>query len=102
TIEMQMPSSPAAMLAASLGAGGQVTSVASACATGVEALIMGWQRIVADAADVVLVGSTESEGPHLWGAFDALRVLTAAHNHEPAAASRPLAASAGGFVPACG
>src|SRR5690606_37137037 len=41
TIEMQMPSSPAALLAASLGAGVQVTANASACATGVEALFMG-------------------------------------------------------------
>ena len=102
TIEMQMPSSPAALLAATLGAGGQVTANASACATGVEALFMGWQRIVSGAADVVLVGSTESQGAHLWGAFDALRVLSSAYNHSPACASRPLSASAAGFVPASG
>ncbi len=102
TIEMQMPSSPASLLAAHLGAGGQVTSNAAACATGVEALITGWQRIRAGQADVVLVGSTETEGAHLWGAFESLRVLSSSFNHAPAHASRPLSATAAGFVPASG
>lgn len=101
-IEMQMPSSAAAVLAARLGAGGPATCVAAACATGTEAALVGVDRIRRGLCDVVLVGSSESEGPHLWGAFDTLRVLTRASNRSPNGASRPLSASAAGFVPASG
>src|SRR5690606_6895270 len=102
TVELQMPSTPAAHLAARFTAGGAVTSNAAACATGTEALILGYQRIVRGEADVVLVGSTEAESPHLWAGFDALRVLSHQYNTDPARASRPLSASANGFVPAGG
>lgn len=102
TVELQMPSTPAAHLAARFGAGGAVTSNAAACATGTEALILGYQRILRDEADVVLVGSTEAESPHLWAGFDALRVLSHKYNTDPERASRPLSASANGFVPAGG
>jgi 3-oxoacyl-[acyl-carrier-protein] synthase-1 len=63
---------------------------------------MGWQRIRAGLADVVLVGSTEAESPHLWAGFDALRVLSHSYNSQPDCASRPLSATADGFVPAAG
>jgi 3-oxoacyl-(acyl-carrier-protein) synthase len=99
---MQMPSSATAILAARLGAGGQATSVASACASGAEAVFTGLDRIRRGLCDVVLVGSTEAEGPHIWGAFDSLRVLTRASNDNPEAASRPMSARASGFVPASG
>jgi 3-oxoacyl-(acyl-carrier-protein) synthase len=101
-VEMQMPSTAAAHLAAKLSAGGQVTCNSAACATGTEALSLGLERIRHDQADVVLVGSTEAESPHLWAGFDALRVLTSTHNNEPTRASRPLSKSASGFVPAAG
>ena len=101
-IEMQMPSSAAATLAARLGAGGPATTVASACASGTEALLIGVDRIRRGLSDVVLTGSVEAEGHHLWGSFDALRVLTRGSNGAPGAASRPLSATAAGFVPASG
>lgn len=101
-VELQMPSTPAAHLAARLGAGGQVTCNSAACATGTEALLMGYERILSGQADVVLVGSTEAESPHLWSGFDALRVLSYKHNDAPERASRPLSASASGLVPAAG
>lgn len=102
TVELQMPSTPAAHLAARFTAGGAVTSNAAACATGTEALILGYQRIVRGEADAVLVGSTEAESPHLWAGFDALRVLSHQYNSDPTRASRPLSASANGFVPSGG
>lgn len=101
-IELQMPSTPAAHLAARLQAAGQVTCNSAACATGTEALFMGYQRIQRGDSDVVLVGSTEAESPHLWAGFDALRVLSYKYNAEPERASRPLSASAAGLVPAGG
>jgi 3-oxoacyl-(acyl-carrier-protein) synthase len=101
-VELQMPSTPAAHLAARLGAGGQVTCNSAACATGTEALLLGYERIKRGQSDVVLVGSTEAESPHLWSGFDALRVLSHKYNDAPERASRPLSASASGFVPASG
>jgi 3-oxoacyl-(acyl-carrier-protein) synthase len=101
-IELQMPSTPAAHLGARLRAGGQVTCNSAACATGTEALVMGYQRIQRGDSDVVLVGSTEAESPHLWAGFDALRVLSYKYNTDPERASRPLSASAAGLVPAGG
>lgn len=101
-VELQMPSTPAAHLAARLGAGGQVTCNSAACATGTEALLLGYERIKRGDADVVLVGSTEAESPHLWSGFDALRVLSHKYNDAPERASRPLSASASGLVPAGG
>lgn len=101
-VELQMPSTPAAHLAARFGAGGPVTCNSAACATGTEALLMGYDRIRRGESDLVLVGSTEAESPHLWSAFDALRVLAYKYNAEPQRASRPLSASANGLVPAAG
>jgi len=101
-MEMQMPSSAAATLAARLGAGGPATTVASACASGTEAVLTGVDRIRRGLADVVLAGSVEADGHHLWGGFDALRVITRVSNEAPGAASRPLSATAAGFVPASG
>lgn len=101
-VELQMPSTPAAHLAARFAAGGQVTCNSAACATGVEALLMGYERIRSGCADVVVVGSTEAESPHLWSGFDAMRVLSYKHNAAPEQASRPLSASANGLVPAAG
>lgn len=101
-LETQMPSFLTAALAARLGAGGQVSCPCSACATGTEALLLGLQRIQSGAADVVLVGSAESEGPHLWAGFDTLRLLARGFERSPERASRPLSASACGIVAASG
>src|SRR5207245_4976421 len=45
-----------------------------------------------------------SEGPshYIWAGFDAMRVITRASNDAPERASRPMSASAAGFVPAAG
>jgi 3-oxoacyl-[acyl-carrier-protein] synthase-1 len=101
-IQMQMPSGAAAMLAGRLGFAGQVSCNASACATGTEALCLGIERIRWGLADVLLVGSCESQGAHLWGPFDALGVLCRAFNHAPHQGCRPLSEKAAGFVPGGG
>lgn len=101
-IELQMPSTCAAYLAAKLRFGGHVACNSLACATGTESVLMGAERIATGQADVVLVGSCESGGEHLWGSFDTLRVLPRQFNSNPRAASRPLSSTAAGFVPAAG
>jgi 3-oxoacyl-(acyl-carrier-protein) synthase len=50
----------------------------------------------------MLVGSTSEGGPYVWGGFDAMRVLPRSFNDKADEASRPMSATAAGFVPSCG
>lgn len=97
-----MTSGVSAWLAGELGAGNLVTSNSSACCTGTEAFIMGYDRISAGKATTMLVGSTSDSGPYIWGGFDAMRILPTGYNENPDAASRPFSNDAAGFVPGSG
>ncbi len=97
-----MSSGISAWLAGELGAGNIVTSNSSACSTGTEALIMGYERIASGKAKQMLIGSTSDSGPYIWGGFDAMRILPTQYNDQPTMASRPFAADASGFVPGSG
>jgi 3-oxoacyl-(acyl-carrier-protein) synthase len=102
TVVQTMNSGISAYLAGKLGLGNQVTTNCSACTTGTESIIMGYERIRAGLAKRILAGSTSDSGPYVWGGFDAMRVCTAKHNNSPETGSRPMSASASGFVPASG
>jgi len=103
TVVLQtMASGVSAYLNGMLGLGNQVTTNSSACATGTEALIMGFDRIQNGKAKRMLVGSCSDHGPYIWGGFDAMRVMTYKHNERPETGSRPLSATASGFVPGSG
>jgi 3-oxoacyl-(acyl-carrier-protein) synthase len=97
-----MASGVSAYLGGMLGLGNQVTTNSSACTTGTEALLMGFNRIKAGKAKRMLVGSCSDHGPYLWGGFDAMRVITYKHNENPEQGSRPMSATASGFVPGSG
>ena len=97
-----MTSGVSAYIGGILGLGNQVTTNSSACTTGVEAILMGYDRIKAGRAKRMLVGSCSDHGPYLWGGFDAMRVLTSRFNDDPEQGSRPMSASASGFVPGSG
>ena len=97
-----MASGISAYLGGMLGLGNQVTTNSSACTTGTEALLMGFDRIQAGKAKRMLVGSCSDHGPYLWGGFDAMRVMTYKHNENPEQGSRPMSATASGFVPGSG
>lgn len=101
-VAQTMNSGVSAYLAAKLGLGNQVTTNSSACATGTESILMGYDRIVSGQAKRMLVGSTSDSGPYIWGGFDAMRVCTFKHNDSPEKGSRPMSASASGFVPGSG
>jgi 3-oxoacyl-(acyl-carrier-protein) synthase len=101
-VEQIMGSSVSAKLGGLLALGNQVTSNSSACSTGTEAIIMGTERIRHGLAKRMVVGGAEAYHPQIWAGFDAMRVLSRRFNDQPEAASRPLSASAGGFVPAAG
>ncbi|MDP5169000.1 MAG: beta-ketoacyl-[acyl-carrier-protein] synthase family protein [Bacteroidia bacterium] len=101
-IQQSMPSGVSAYLAGTIGLGNQNTTNASACSTGTEAILMGYERIRAGKALRMVCGGTDSASPYLWAGFDAMRVLTRKSNDRPEEASRPLSASAMGFVPGGG
>lgn len=101
-VAQTMASGVSAYLGGILGLGNQVTTNSSACTTGTEAILMGYDRIKSGRAKRMIVGSTSDHGAYVWGGFDAMRVLTFKHNASPTTGSRPMSASASGFVPGSG
>jgi 3-oxoacyl-(acyl-carrier-protein) synthase len=101
-VEQVMTSGTSARVAGLLALGNQVTTNSSACSTGAEAIALGFERIRAGLAERMLCGGSEGSSPYIWAGFDAMRVLSRIHPDAPERASRPLSASAAGFVPAAG
>lgn len=97
-----MASGISAYLGGILGCGNQVTTNSSACTTGTEAVIQGYERIATGKAKRMLVGSCGDHGPYIWGGFDAMRILPGNYNDNPEEASRPMSQTASGFVPGSG
>ena len=97
-----MASGISAYLGGILGFGNQVTSNSSACTTGTEALLLGFERIKNGKAKRMLVGSCSDSSLYSWGGFDAMRVMTYKHNETPEKGSRPMSETASGFVPGSG
>ena len=101
-VAQTMNSGISAYLGGKLGLGNQVTTNSSACTTGTESIMMAYDRIQSGHAKRILAGSTSDSGPYIWGGFDAMRVCTFKHNETPESGSRPMSASASGFVPGSG
>ena len=101
-VEQVMASGISARVAGLLALGNQVTSNSSACSTGTEAIVEGLERIRSGRAERMLCGGSEGASPYIWSGFDAMRVLARGSNDAPERASRPMSASACGFVPAAG
>src|SRR5215471_5677177 len=86
-----------------LALGAQVTTNSSACTTGTEAIFEGYKHILLGFADSMYVGGAEGSHVGIWGGFDAMRdVLCSHYNEMPEAGSRPMSATACGFVPSSG
>ena len=101
-VAQTMNSGVSAYIGGKLGLGNQVTTNSSACTTGTESILMAYERIKAGLAKRILAGSTSDSGPYIWGGFDAMKVCTFKHNQTPKNGSRPMSASASGFVPGSG
>ena len=101
-VEQVMNSGTSARIAGLLALGNQATSNSSACSTGNEAIIEAMWKIRMGLTKRVLAGSSEGASPYIWAGFDAMRVICRKFNDRPEAASRPMSASAGGFVPGSG
>lgn len=101
-VEQIMASSVTAKVGGLLALGNQVTSNSSACTTGTEAICMAFDRIRCGQAKRMVAGGSEGSSHYVWGAFDAMRVLARGFNDAPQSASRPMSATAAGFVPSSG
>ncbi len=101
-VEQVMASGISARVSGQLALGNQVTTNSSACSTGTEAIAMGASRIREGLAERMLCGGAEAASHYIWAGFDAMRVLCRGFNDEPEKASRPMSASAAGFIPGAG
>jgi 3-oxoacyl-(acyl-carrier-protein) synthase len=101
-VEQFMNSGVTAYISGRLGLGNRIISNSAACATGSQAILMGYEYIRHGMARRMLVGSTEHVDPYIFGAFDSMRILSRKFNDRPEKASRPMSRSAGGFVPGSG
>ena len=101
-VARSMSSGHSARLWGLLALGHPVSTNSSACNTGTEAIIDAFHRVREGRATRMLAGGSEGHSKYIWAGFDAMRVLNRTMNDEPAGASRPMSASAAGFVPGSG
>ncbi len=101
-VEQAMNSGVTSYISGRLGLGNKIVTNSSACATGTQAILMAYEYIKHGYAKRMVAGSTEHVDTYVYGAFDSMRVLSRKFNDRPEQASRPMSASAGGFVPGSG
>lgn len=93
-----LPDTGAGQIAIEIGARGPNMSVATACATGIDAIGIAMDQIRAGRADVMLAGSAEAIIIKLvMAAFNSMRVLST-RNDAPTEASRPFDLDRDGFM----
>jgi 3-oxoacyl-[acyl-carrier-protein] synthase II len=93
-----MANSSSAVIATEFGAHAAAVSLASACASGADALAHALRLFRDDEIDVAVVGGTEAVvHPVTLSAFASLRALSTRHD-DPARASRPFDRDRDGFV----
>jgi 3-oxoacyl-[acyl-carrier-protein] synthase II len=101
-VEQAMNSGVTSYISGRLGLGNKVITNSAACATGTQAILMGYEYIKHGYAKCMLVGSAEHVDTYVYGAFDSMRVLSRKFNDSAEQASRPMSITAGGFVPGSG
>jgi 3-oxoacyl-(acyl-carrier-protein) synthase len=102
TMEHTFGSANSARVAGIFALGNRVSTNSSACSTGNEAVIESFFRIRDGRAKRMLAGGSEGHCKYTWAGADAMRVLCRTHNDAPERASRPMSATAAGFVPSGG
>ena len=101
-VEQAMNSGVTSYISGRLALGNKVVTNSAACATGTQAILMGYETIKDGYARRMLVGSAEHVDTYVYGSFDSMRVLSRKFNDDPEKASRPMSITAGGFVPGSG
>lgn len=98
TVPMLMPNGASGAISLAFGAKAGARTAVSACASGVEALIMAIDLLQSGEVDVVLAGGTEAAiHPLPLAAFANMQALSR-RNDDPGAASRPYDIDRDGFV----
>src|ERR1700722_10801208 len=98
TIPGIMANASSALLATEIGARAAAVSLASACASGADAIAYAMRLFRDDEIDLALAGGTEAiVHPVTLSAFAALRALSTRHD-DPPHASRPFDRDRDGFV----
>lgn len=97
-----MASSASATLATAYGIRGPSYSISSACATSAHCMGAAYDLIASGRQDIVIAGGAEEIFWTGMVLFDAMGVLTTAHNDDPRTASRPYDVARDGFVLAGG
>jgi act minimal PKS ketosynthase (KS/KS alpha) len=93
-----VPSSFAAEVAWTVGAGGPVAVVSTGCTSGLDAVGHATELIREGSADVMLAGATDAPiSPITVACFDAIKATTP-RNDDPEHASRPFDGTRNGFV----
>ncbi|MGM0650960.1 MAG: beta-ketoacyl-[acyl-carrier-protein] synthase family protein [Bacteroidota bacterium] len=100
--EQIINSSPAAMLAGLTGASGRVISNSLACASATESIVEAANKIQYENKQMVIAGGVEPYSKYYWATMDAMKIIDEKHNDKPETASRPMSASARGFITAEG
>ena len=100
--EQVMNSNVSAFVGGFLGLGNRVSTNSSACATGTEALAECYRYIAGGFAERMMAGGAECDSPYVVSCFDAMRVTARKGSDTPEKASRPMSATASGFVPGAG
>lgn len=81
------------------GMGGPSLTLATACATGAQAIGEAFLNVREGRAPIMVAGAVESTSQEMWTAgFAAMRALPTDSNDDPGAASRPFDATRAGFV----
>jgi 3-oxoacyl-[acyl-carrier-protein] synthase II len=97
-IPQTVPNMSSAQVSIQLGLRGPVTTTATACAAGTDAIGIATSILRRGAAQTMLAGGSESLVTPFWVAgFDAMRVLTR-NNDDPAGAARTFDAARDGFL----
>lgn len=93
-----LPDSAGAQIAIEFGAHGPNMTIASACATGTDAIGQAAEMLRRGAADVILAGGVDTMlHPITFASFNMIGALST-HNEAPTEASRPFDAERDGFV----
>ena len=78
---------------------GPSMTVVTACATGTQAIGMGFHAVKYGQSSIMVTGASDStHHPMFLGGFEAMHALATDSNDSPASASRPFDASRSGFV----
>jgi 3-oxoacyl-(acyl-carrier-protein) synthase len=98
-LEQTMISGNSARIASLLALGNQAST---ACTTGNEAVVAAYRRVREGHAKRMLAGGSEGYSKHVLAVSNAIKLLRSAGGGAPERASRPMSATASGFVPAAG